>query len=197
MASPVEAEFWRWFADHGDKIKAAKGFKANWLVKQVGKRFTTAFPKLVFQCGPRGDGIWTFEVSADGIEDQIPEVIRVVNAAPQIKGWEIVKFRQPTDVGSIQFGGFVLSASTIRYDGRLVEQKASINLYLPGYSRERHDQLIGACFILLDGLLGEYAVMKVIHDIEFKSIDQATSESKPLQNLRSDLEGLGLDLKAP
>ena len=84
--------FWVWFQENRGFLESyATNTQA--VTRALGGRLQNVDRGLTYELGQAADGVYEFIVSANGIRDVFPEVIRLVRAAPKIEGWRIVAFR--------------------------------------------------------------------------------------------------------
>jgi hypothetical protein len=130
------------------------------------------------------DENWMLEVCAGGVKATIPAVEKLVAAAPDVPGWEIVAFRQPRDLPEIRMGDHSVELELTRFvetgrRGALLD----VTLFLPIPAGAPKDVLGELGFIALDHTLGEIVVMTRLGHIEFENILAAPSNARLLSEL--------------
>ncbi len=184
-------EFWEWFLENRLRFSNLPSLDHR-LVNDLGSRLNRVEKGLTFQIGQDEQGM-VLEISADGIRDRFPAVRTVVDAAPPVPGWRIVAFRQPardaTDI-VLEFNGNRLSPADMLFTSRSSGNRARIVVYVPTVQHDVPKDLVGAAFIILDAILGEYAVETKVTIEAFKSTAQAPMEAKHL----TELPGILLDV---
>jgi hypothetical protein len=139
---------------------------------KVGKMVKQVNSDLVWGMGVGADQIRSFEVSAGGIRKNIPAVQAFVSAAPQIDGWRIVAFKQPSSDFSVK-----LVASGESIDAKTVQVAPSPNreglidlkVHVPTPAGCPPNTVAELGFIFLDHILGEYIVMTRLGELSFES----------------------------
>jgi hypothetical protein len=163
-----EDRFWSWFVANSDRIHRFESDQNRVFadLAQAFERYSGKRDALVFAIGKEENGVRDFVVSADGISSRFSAVKRLVAAAPSMPAWTVTAFRQPEALGSVNFRGMTLSTDAIWYrvDGR--GAKTDLTLFVPGLTAENKHEVMGAAFILLDALLGEYVTETRVGAIE-------------------------------
>jgi hypothetical protein len=78
--------FWVWFQENRGFLESyATNTQA--VTRALGARLQNVDRGLTYELGQAADGVYEFIVSANGIRDVFPEVIRLVRAAPKVEGW--------------------------------------------------------------------------------------------------------------
>jgi hypothetical protein len=181
-ASP-EAKFWDWFAANSERLANFEADQER-IFDELAAELEKVHEGLTFEFGPEEPDGREFVVSADGIRERFPAVIRLVEAAPDLPGWKIIAFRQPKSMDySLEYGGYELSPDDIWFAAEPDGDRVGLNLYIKGLSRANERVATGAAFFLLDGALGEYDVETKIGFIEFKPLPSKPA-SRGLQPLR-------------
>lgn len=184
-------EFWEWFLENRLRFSNLQSLDHR-LINDLGSRLNKVEKGLVFQIG-QGDQGKVLEISADGIRDLFPAVRKVVDAAPNVEGWRILAFRQPARDASdivLEFNGNRLSPADMLFTSRSSGNRARIVVYVPTVLHDVPKDLVGAAFIILDAILGEYAVETKITIDGFQSTAQAPMEARHL----TELPGVLLDV---
>ncbi len=125
-------------------------------------------------------------ISADGNLKLFPTVRKVVAAAPKIPGWEVVSLRQPGPTGVIQYQDAKADPNKILYTTDERVGKLDIVLYVPGVKGEPGENQVGAIFLLLDALIGEFLVETRIGSLDFYGLEKAPKGAKPLAKLAQE-----------
>jgi len=142
-------------------------------------------PNLSFEFSPiHQNKIRELSISAEGIKDEFPSVIKLIEAAPKINNWQFNSFRQrvPDDYFEIQYGEIKIGYDDIFFRYADDNGKIGIELNIRDYNNETQN----AIYILLDGLIGEYDVTMRIGWIDWKKLDENEIENlNPLITLRT------------
>ncbi|RAS81329.1 hypothetical protein [Priestia endophytica] len=124
--------------------------------------------------------------SSDGIISAFPTVIRLVEAAPPLEKFNVIAFRQrQIDEHEVHFEDITLDTKDVFFTYTDATQRNGLDLvmYIRGYN-QRNDHFVGATFILLDSLIGEYDVGTKIGQITFESY-QEQEDIHPISDLVS------------
>jgi hypothetical protein len=181
-----QKDFWKWFANNQQELYHFEGNQEE-LFNQLSHKLKSINNDLVFEFGPIHEtGIREFSISADGIKAAFPDVIALMEKAPDFPNWNFYAFRQrvPGDDINIQMGGLKLGYSDIffRYDEE--NDKIGIELNIRNYDPD-NKAIKNAVFILLDGLIGEYDMETNIGWIDFVPLDEKNLNNLfPLIHLR-------------
>lgn len=108
--------------------------------------------------------------------------------------------RHPDPAGLvIGFGGTKLDPHTVRWQGQVQRNNptvADLTVYVPGFidalpaAGTVNEQRCGAVFLLLDHLLGEWAVEMQVGGIDWAGTDQLPDSARPLIELADWLDRL-------
>ena len=187
--------FWTWFLAHREEIECALG-NPQALVRQLAPRLHRVHGDLTFEVGRAAGGAFSFVVSADGLVQTIPAVEALVAAAPEIPGWRIVAFRPPkASVGPFQFQDHGFSPDDFWYAPMMNDNGDRLDLVIAVVEERAEaddERVIGAVFLLLDALIGEYLVMTRVGAIDFAKVPAADLTDaqgfKPISALRQEFE---------
>ncbi len=178
------SEFWAWFQAHSHEFRSdhlpAAQVKALW--KMLG-RF---HPDLGWgiQPGQNPTDNWRLEISAEGKARLAAKAAELVDAAPELPGWEAVAFRQPQPEPTTKLQNKTLGPDDILWvEEGWDEERMSLTLFVPMESPIRADDLSQAGLSMLDGVLGEYLVITRVGNLDFKHISVAPGRAKPLREL--------------
>jgi hypothetical protein len=164
--SNPKVEFWKWFVANSDRLLSAPVGPGPEF-HELAKRLRKVDPELTFELGGAPDQPRQLVISADGLRSAFQSVEELVDMAPNVPGWRIVRFkpREPTYADlSISMNGIEVGPKQIRYvllegwdrSGR--EFQLGVDLFIDGCVSEDQEEFVAAAFILLDGALGEYDV---------------------------------------
>ena len=122
---------------------------------------------MTFEFGPEEDGQREFVVSAGGNRSSFPVVISLVDAAPSLPRWKLIKFRQRRELlGLIQVGTFSINLESVKCSLRVEGDKVGITLFF-GESDLDETMRNQLGYLLLDSALGEYDVETFVGRIDF------------------------------
>ncbi len=178
------ADFWIWFEKSSQDYYRLKEENLNSLFNKLSKQLSKINEDLAFEFSvDLIEGKREFIISADGILSAFPDVIDLVENAPQLEGFKIIAFRQKSavdDISTIEYDDISLGADDVYFTYRKNGDTLDIVLYLRGYDSD-FEEWENAAFILLDTIIGEYDVATKIG-----SIDMLPYKESP--NLKSILE---------
>lgn len=176
--------FWKWFTKHSEEYL---NFEHNQgiLLNELYGRLLKINKALTFELSPPSRESRELIISCDGNADAIKKVISVVDQAPRIGGWKIRAFRQRVSVGVIEFEGRKFSTEDILYEYTFREDnRINLRFFIKDYDEDDTERCMGATFILLDHLIGEYDVMTKIGQIDFLKLDSKNNSGlRPLTTL--------------
>src|SRR5207245_8240432 len=119
------------------------------------------------QCVTVESGRREFVLSAHEINDACPSVLALGRAAPALSRWTIIRFRPPRpDVTQVSLGGVHLDARSIGFLAEPDGDRTGLTVSVPGYKATPNKTYEQAAYLLLDGMLGEYAVETGVGFIE-------------------------------
>src|ERR1700733_10250810 len=105
--SDKQTEFWKWFIKNQEAIYHFEDDQET-IFGQLSEKLKAINANLAFEFSPvRKDGTREFCISADGVKASFPDVIALVEKAPDLPSWEIYAFRQrvPGDGIKINMAG--------------------------------------------------------------------------------------------
>ncbi len=190
-AAPQEA-FWAWFAQNTEFLKQYDTNRDP-VLDEIGRRLHEVHEGLTFEIGQAADGIYDFIISAAGIQEVFPEVVKLAKAAPRIEGWRIISFRPRAVDGSkqkLEYGGMTLSYADFWYQSEDQGEKLGLMLFVRGLSEENETTVRVATYLMLDTALGEFDVETKIGSIELEALpeDPATMGLKPFKDLAAEVD---------
>lgn len=176
-----EEAFWKWFQANEVRLFDFEQDREK-VFEELSRELKKVNPDLVFEFSPKKNEKRDFTVSADGIKDAFPAVIALVDKAPVLERWNILKFRQRgKPVVNIRLNGEELSTDQFKFTIEPDGEKAGITLYIDGYDPSRRDLFAKAGFLFLDNCLGEYDMETKVGFVEFGPA--SVSSSIPKQSL--------------
>lgn len=171
-----EEIFWDWFTEHQQEyfIDSVNQELYNPLTAQLEK----VDPGLTFEFSPvHKNGIKELIISAAGIKETFPAVIKLVDKAPEFEKWKINAFRQrvPDNYSEIHIGSVKLSYDDIYFTYEIEADKINIALFVKDYVNNA--DYGNAVFLSLDHLLGEYDVETKIGGIEVLTLPEEGTDT--------------------
>jgi hypothetical protein len=180
-----EGPFWNWFQAHDSALFAVKTGNEP-ICGELSEELHRVHPALTFEFGPVESGRREFVLSADGIKDAFPAVLALGRAAPALSRWTIIRFRPPRpDVTQISVGGLHVDARTVQFLAEPDGDRTGLTVSVPGYKATPKKTYEQAAYLLLDGMLGEYAVETGVGFIEIVPADgRRPGRWQPLTQVR-------------
>ena len=174
--------FWRWFDTNKQRIES----DAQGMVPEIGRELEKIHPDLRHELGI-GQPMEMF-VSAGGFKGMIPYVERTVELAPMMEGWKVVAFLQPKrESSAVVYEGVALKRSQVKWTGSKDGDLFDVVFFIDGLDDQRRNAYVGAAFVLLDSVIGEYAVMTKVGQLEFRPMSDAPHDAKPIESLRDEI----------
>ncbi|QQS03524.1 MAG: hypothetical protein IPK50_14595 [Fibrobacterota bacterium] len=172
-------KFWAWFSSHQEELF---DFEKNQeeVFDQLSKELRKVDSNLTFEFGPKENGVREFVISADGILSSFPAVETLYAAKPDLKRWQVLKFRPRREASlDLELGGIRITKSDLKF--ALTKSadpgKVGIAVFIRGYKEEDHPKYIQACFLVLDGLVGEYDMETKVGAIDLYGFDSPHIEN--------------------
>ena len=163
--------------NEGDKYQ-------NKYIADLDNKIKEMDPSLSVEIKPNTEKERVLTITANGIPELFPVVIKIAKAAPKDRLWKIEALKQRAKLPvTIDYKGTILDSKTVEFaykksdDGRL-----ELTVYYPSVT----DDNLYITYIFLDGIIGEYDTSKYIKNIEFAGEKDSTYQ--PLENLRSILD---------
>lgn len=173
-----EASFWRWFQANETRLFDFEKDQER-VFDELQMQLQRIQPGLTFEFGPKQGGKREFVISADGIKDVFPAVIRLADAAPPLPRWKITKFRPRRGFQSpVTLNGLQISPEQLQFTIEPDGDKAGITLFIEGYRQSEHQKYAGVVYLMLDQELGEYDVETKVGFIELKPNTVASKLTK-------------------
>ncbi len=172
--SPTD-KFWGWFRDHEPQLLAiATGHEP--IVSELNRQLHAIHPDLTWEVGPSTEGRRDFVISAGGIKAAFPAVTQLAAAAPPLSHWKVIAFRPARpSVTTVTVKGVTLDAHVIEFLAERKGAKTDLTISVPGYRPTPNHAYDEAVYLLLDGMLGEYAVETTLGGIDIVVLDGGPS----------------------
>ncbi len=184
------SKFWEKFTFFSEELYKQK-FPSKKLISRVLTCLQEVHKNLYFEIGQKAKKR-EFIISADGIKEAFPVVLKLVEHAPHFDRWHIIAFRQRKGKElAISLKGEEFVTKEIFFSYVFTKNKMDITIYIK--KGKEHKANIIAVFIFLDSLIGEYDVETKIGKIEIKNLSEISYERKySLDDLPDILDGLFL-----
>ncbi|KAB7705955.1 hypothetical protein F9802_12885 [Bacillus aerolatus] len=187
-----ERDFWTWFEKHSEEYFHLDENNYERLFNKLDLQLSKINGDLVFEFSADiQNGRREFIISADGLASAFPDVIRLTESAPQLAQFHIIAFRQRKDEEhEIRYNEVNLKTEDIFFTYERDERTIQLDLiiYIKEYIEE-NDDFIGAAFIMIDSLIGEYDAGTKLGEIEFKAY-RGEKEAKPIMALPELIDSL-------
>jgi hypothetical protein len=178
--------FWNWFTRHEGEVfefDPTSETQRESLFDRLAVEIRKVHRDLTFEFGPRGPRR-EFVISAAGIKEAFPAVVRLVDAAPTLERWQLTAFRpRRTPINPVQIGAKHVDPQNVEVSLLDNGKMAGLYLFIPGY-RDGDADLTQIGYLLLDEALGEYDVETRLGLIKMLSPDTRTEGNRyPLPDL--------------
>jgi len=178
-------EFWHWFLENEQRLLHHDHTDEN--REEIFDDVLAALHKvdenLSFEFGPQSP-TREFIVSAGGIKDSFPAVLRLQAAQPALERWEVTYFRPRRDpISTIEIDDITIKSREMEFSLLSRDKEIGLEVFISGYDDEdgRYKQ-IG--YLFLDEALGEFDVeTKVFYLRFFATSEPLKYERMPFQEL--------------
>lgn len=164
-----EEEFWEWFSQNELDLFKAKGID-DVRIQELFKRIKKIHSGLTIEFSPEIEGKKIMAISADGISELFPYVIKLTNEPKLLSKWIVVPFRQRlknVDGFEIRIGDVVIGGNAVLFVSEQAGGRIDLNIYIEGFD-DKDNAIINAVFLLLDSVIGEYDVVTKVGKVEVK-----------------------------
>jgi hypothetical protein len=184
------AAFWQWFTkneaylfDFEDNVEEVLGVLAE--------RFRQVAPGLVFEVSVVVDGKRELTISADGLLEYFPEVEALFQARPELRLFNVVKFRQREPWMNVEMEGVRVTVDDVRYLAAPRPGRVDLKILIRGFRDTEGRPYVKAAFVMLDHALGEYDMETKVGRVHLASWDDPHFEySRPLKELPGHFDSL-------
>lgn len=189
-SATVEEDFWKWFKNNEEMLF---NFEKNTedTFDKLSVALSQVDPELTFEFSPvRENGKREFVISAGGIKRSFPAVESLFESAPNMKRWEIVKFRpRRIPLNDLSFAGVSVKADDVYYNLYKDNEKLGVVLFFDNYSEAENSTYGNLGYLFLDEALGEYDVETKLGFIEFHSKNsEYFPGAKPIRELANQID---------
>ena len=185
-----EEKFWDWFGKNQKRYyEQVENLEIREdLFNELSTELKKVHSSLVFEFSPIHENkVREFTISAEGVKEVFPIVLKLIDNAPKIDKWQFNAFRQriPGNGIKLNFGNFTIGYDDIFF--RYTEDNGKLGIELNIRDFEKNNGHIqNAVYILLDSLLGEYDVTMGIGWIDWVKLEEENiPKLNPLINLRT------------
>lgn len=171
------AAFWQWFVANEKRLLtlAAEEWPAKSGVLEQLKRVHADLTYEVATSGTPRELV----ISADGFRGAIASVESLVDCAPALPRWTIVRFRRRHPFprgGVLEMNGVSIPVDDVWCTLHKQGSVLGVILYMPGWTEE--DDLLHQAFILLDLAIGEYDVMCRVGEVASAPVRDAPPDKR-------------------
>ncbi|WP_059173377.1 hypothetical protein [Bacillus sp. FJAT-27445] len=183
-----ELKFWNWFKDHSEKYYKISEYDREELYDLFQTNLQKVHKDLAFEFTeiPDAEGKQELIISADGVRQLIPTVLKLINAAPDLEKWKMTAFRQRMEGMEINFNGYKLNEDHVFFAYDFSSDKKYINRNI--FTKNFETEMKGALYLLLDSCIGEYEVMTKVGTISFGELYDSKKEILPISKLYKLIE---------
>lgn len=173
-AQSPEERFWTWFVKSEPALYAVQSADEP-ICDSLATELRRVRGALTFEFGPVDRGRREFVISADGIREAFPAVLALVKAAPRMPRWTIIPFRPARpDHFTLRLGNVSVDTKNVLFVAEAEGELTHLTLAIPGFRPTADKVYEQAAYLLLDTMLGEYAVETAVG-----AIDVIASEGRP------------------
>lgn len=195
-AKKPEAAFWDWFAK--DEVKLAEAAQKDPVapMNEISDTLERLVQKgliaeLAVDATPGAKS--TVVISADGDKQLFARVKAVVAAAPALKRWKVVAFRQRRSPDeTLELGGKAYTVADFSF--REVARgggRVDVEIYVRGMKAKNDRDFMQVTFILLDGIVGEYDMESKVGAIALLPLSEKPAKGlRPLKELAAVVDSL-------
>ena len=183
----AEQKFWAWFQANSKRLHEFEKDREK-IFDELDAEMDKVDKGLQFEFGPDEEGVREFTIGAGGIKAVFPVVKDLVAAAPKMKEWKILAFRQPKSLDyRIKFGDQELTVDDFWFSyEKAPDGKTDIKVFIRGLNQENKSTMHQLAFLFLDSAIGEYNVATKIGGIHSSgtrsSVSISTRTSKGCAN---------------
>ena len=173
-----EDKFWNWFAKNSKKLRQPDGLE---ILDAVSIDLSKYDENLYALIGYGEREVFEIIISADGMVSSADSVEKLCDAAPDIPGWKVIRFRPRFEGGAhgIESEGIKIDNDGVQFVAYRDEAKIGIEIYAHWRKPEDGDRTDTVTFLLLDHTIGEYEVMCGIGFIEVHPLENAPEHARP------------------
>lgn len=192
-------EFWKWFSENEKRFwnyneNNSHNFlleiqeKLSFCKDQDDNEFSLEFAEV-------SPEIKRLEISPNAVVELFDPVMKIVNAAPEIAGWQFVAFRQPSPMPfalhfqKMEFDTANMSFQPFEDD----DDELNLTIYGEGFSKylkENETEFYHYALTTINNAIGEYNCVMRVKGYDFLDTSEIGDEEVyPLEELPDFLEG--------
>ncbi|MGD9587900.1 MAG: DUF695 domain-containing protein [Pyrinomonadaceae bacterium] len=195
---PIEtyADFWNWFTKHQlDFHKAVRTRDSSIVEREVFGLLGSALNQLrdgyFFLAGMLDDSTAELVFTADGNPKNVVFVEELVDAAPDIPGWQFTSLKQPVEGFDIRINGIVFGTDSLSFfQNENIDQPDLIDITIVHEAFDESDaqSARNGAYIFLDNYLGELTFLEDIDELSFAGPASVNKDLIPIDALPNYLE---------
>ncbi len=189
-------DFWKWFASNAaDFHKVVRTKDSSRIQQEVFGHLSAALGQLregyFFLIGMVSDSTADLVLTADGNPKNIVFVEELVDAAPNITGWQFTKLKQPESGFYMTMNGIEFGENTLSfYSNDHADQPDLVDITVvhKDLDDSNADGIEHGSYIFLDNFLGELNFLTSIDRLSFCAPSEAKKDCIPIEVLPNFLE---------
>lgn len=155
-------EFWTWFSDNNSPylfLADMEEDERNRVLIELRDQLHQYCDGLFYEIGGESDDYVEFVITAAGQKEVFPMVEELHAAAPEIKGWKIIPFKQPQEpTFTCDYRGYSFDPTKMWFlplEAEGSPQLIGIEVGVDDFEEMGEQVAIGGVYITLDTMLGE------------------------------------------
>lgn len=182
------SELWAWVAGNRanivEALKSGHSQRFGVLVEQLSERLHKVNPDLCPEMGMSSPDELEIVISANGIRDFFPDVLKLVQTAPAMPGVKLTPFRQRAPGFGLEMFERKIAPAHITFVSIDEGPRLGVDVYVDADLDEKQRGMVG--FIMLDQTLGEYDVATALGSIVFHP--GRHPDGRPLDELVAEVD---------
>jgi len=130
-------------------------------------------------------------LSVNGYKEAFGELIHLFIVSPELKKWDIVLFKQPSDVEPkmVLENAVNLKWNQVMFSYKKTTAGLGISFYIDGFKYDEEQKFGDALIILLDSYLGEYDAVMQLYSIDLNPLPEENKNTfHKFEDLRQVIE---------
>ncbi len=182
--SPKARKFWKWFSANNHSylfLSEVDDQEKERIMDDLLVHLHEFCEHLFFEIGghPKDEHM-ELVITAEGVREYFVKVEELVDAAPDLPRWRVVKFKQPNGPGFVlDYQGRKFDPETIMFVPLHSEdhpESIGIRVCYPDYSEEEKNIYLNGTYIVIDSLIGEQSAVLDIDYLEIAGIPEDAEE---------------------
>lgn len=179
--------FWTWLSNNIQIFEKIESHDQNEKLNLILENLRNISDGLSIQISKESKGIRDLVISPDGNKEKFAIVTKIIEKAPQIKGWTFTAFRQPTEGNfTLKYEDMEFTPSEMFFYPKIEGNSLDLIIYTKNIKNHDFNIISYYGLMTIDNLLGEYdCVMKIRH-YDFHDLNEAGDKItlKPLNELK-------------